>query len=70
MYVRKKKNRSGTTSVVVVDKSSGKIRYLATIGVSSDEKILSELCIEGNKWIASRGGIQQGKRCKTPEESL
>jgi hypothetical protein len=36
MYVRKKKNRSGSTSVVVVDKSRGNIKYLATIGISSD----------------------------------
>jgi hypothetical protein len=58
MYVRKKKNRSGSTSVVIVDKSSGKIKYLATIGVSSDENTLSELCLEGKKWIASHIGMQ------------
>ena len=56
MYVRKKKNRSGTTSVVIVDKSFGKIRYLVTIGISSDETTLSELCVQGKKWIASRTG--------------
>jgi len=54
MYVRKKKNRSGTTSVVIVDKSSGKIRYLATIGISSDEQAISELYVQGKKWIAAR----------------
>jgi len=53
MYIRKKKNRSGTTSVVVVDKSSGQIRYLATIGVSSDEKEIAKLCVQGKKWIAA-----------------
>jgi transposase len=58
MYVRKKKNRSGTTSVVIVDKSSGKIRYLETIGVSSDEKTISELYIQGKKRIASRTGMR------------
>jgi hypothetical protein len=58
MYVRKKKNRSGSTSVVVVDKSRGKLRYLKTIGVSSDEKIISELYNQGKKWIA----IHTGKR--------
>ena len=58
MYVRKKKNRSGTTSVVIVDKSSGKIRYLETIGVSSDEKTLSELYVQGKKWIAVRSGVR------------
>ena len=57
MYVRKKKNRSGTTSVVVVDKRFGKIRYLSTIGISSDENTLSELCAQGKKWIAARTGM-------------
>jgi hypothetical protein len=47
MYVRTKKNRSGSTSVVIVDKSSGKIRYLKTVGVSTDEKAISELYLEG-----------------------
>ena len=36
MFVRKKKNRSGTVSVVVADKSSGRFKELKTIGVSSD----------------------------------
>ena len=58
MYVRKKKNRSGTTSVVIVDKSSGRIRYLETIGVGSDEKTISELCIQGKKWIETRMGMR------------
>ena len=58
MYVRKKKNRSVSTNVVVVDKSSGRIRYLKTIGISSDEKVISELYKQGRKWIE----IQQGNR--------
>jgi transposase len=58
MFIRKKKNRSGTTSVVVVDKSKGGFRELMTIGVSSDENTLSELCVQGKKWIASRTSIQ------------
>lgn len=35
------KNRRGTVSVVVADKSSGKFRELKTIGVSSDPMRLS-----------------------------
>ena len=58
MFIRKKKNRSGTTSVVVVDKSKGRFREITTIGVSSDEKTISELCVEGKKWIAARGGVR------------
>jgi transposase len=56
MYVRKKANRSGSTSVVIVEKSGGKTRYLKTIGVSSDEKIISELYIQGKKWISEYCG--------------
>jgi len=51
MFVRKKKNRSGSTSVVVVDKSKGKFREIKTIGVSADEKKISELYQRGKKWI-------------------
>jgi len=56
MFVRKKKNRSGTTSVVVADKSEGRFRELKTIGVSSDEKTISDLCQAGKKWISERKG--------------
>jgi hypothetical protein len=52
MFVRKKNNRSGSTSVVVVDKSGGKIHYLKTIGVSSDETEIAELYRRGKKWVS------------------
>ena len=43
MFVRKKKNRSGTTSVVVVDKRGGKFKELSTIGIGhNDEELHSE----------------------------
>jgi transposase len=53
MFVRKKSNRSGSTSVVVVDKSNGKTRYLKTIGVSSDAREIAEFYQEGKKWISA-----------------
>ena len=56
MFVRKKKNRSGSTSVVVVDKSGGVFRELKTIGVGSDEKEVAELYKTGKKWIAIHSG--------------
>ena len=58
MYVRKKSNRSGSTSVVVVEKSKGKTRYLKTIGISSDEKDISELYRQGKKWVAAQTGLR------------
>jgi len=36
MFVRQKKNRLGTTSVVVVTKSHGIFKELKTIGASDD----------------------------------
>ena len=36
MFVRKRRNHSGSTSVVVIDKSSGKPRELVCVGISSD----------------------------------
>jgi hypothetical protein len=56
MFVRKRKNRSGTTSVVVIDKSGGKFRELKTIGVSSDEKEISAFYLTGSRWIATHCG--------------
>jgi len=56
MFIRKKKNRSGSTSVVVVDKSNGRFRELKTIGVSSDGKSISELYHQGKRWIAAQTG--------------
>jgi len=58
MYVRKKPNKSGSVSVVIVDKNRGRTRYLKTIGVSSDEKIITELYNQGKKWIAEQCGTR------------
>lgn len=56
MFTRNKKNRSGTTSVVVVDKSSGVSREIKTIGVSKDPLEIESLHLQGKKWIASHCG--------------
>ncbi|GHT56472.1 transposase [Bacteroidia bacterium] len=50
MFVRKKKNRSGTTSVVVVDKSGKHFRELKTIGVSNNESEIENFYQQGKKW--------------------
>ena len=52
MFVRKKPNRSGSTSVVIVDKRAGKVRYLKTIGISSEPKEIEDLFFQGKKWIS------------------
>jgi transposase len=56
MYLRKKPNRSGSTSVVVIEKRAGKVCYLKTIGVSSDVEEIEHLCFEGKKWISQQKG--------------
>ena len=57
MFVRKKRNRSGTTSIVVVDKSGCRFRELKTIGVSSEEKVILELYQQGKRWISAQQGL-------------
>lgn len=56
MFIRKKKNRSGSTSVVVVDKSRKSFKELVTIGISSDNAEIELLCQEGQKWIETHCG--------------
>ena len=58
MFIRKRNNKSGSTSVVVVDKSKGVFREVKTIGVSSDEDTIRELYRQGKKWIASQLGAR------------
>jgi len=72
MFIRKKKNRSGTTSVVVVDKSRGSFRELATIGVSNDSSEIESLCFQGKKWIDLHCGNTDifGQAAKENEEKL
>ena len=59
MYVRKKHNRSGTTSVVVVSKASGKYKEIKSFGSSSSEEDIESLCNKATAWIRSFGGQQE-----------
>lgn len=56
MFIRKKKNRSGTTSVIVINKLNGRFKEIKTIGVSSDEKEIEALIAEGKEWISVHCG--------------
>jgi hypothetical protein len=51
MFVRKKNNRSGTISVVIVSKQAGVYREVRTVGTSSDASKVSELVVQGKEWI-------------------
>lgn len=59
MYVRKKHNRSGTTSVVVVSKASGKYKEIKSFGSSLSEEDIESLCNKAAAWIRSLGGQQE-----------
>ncbi len=54
MFVKKKPNRSGSTTVVVAEKEKGATRYLKTIGTSSDPADIAEYVREGEAYISSR----------------
>jgi len=50
MFVRKKKNRSGTTSVVVINKDRGVFKELVTIGVSKDDAEIEHAILSRMFW--------------------
>ncbi len=56
MFIRKKKNRSGTTSIIVVNKIKGNFKEITTIGVSKDSSEIENLYLQGKKWIADHSG--------------
>lgn len=58
MFVRKKKNRSGTTSIVVVDKHGGKFKEIHTVGIAHNDDEINSLCAKGRQWINNHLGIQ------------
>ena len=58
MFVRKKKNRTGTISVVVVDKSKGRFKEIKNFGVVSSAREAEALCANARAWISRYGGQQ------------
>jgi len=58
MFVRKKKNGTGTISVVVVDKSSGSFKEIKNFGVVNSEEEANALCADAHEWISTYGGQQ------------
>lgn len=74
MYIRKKHNRSGTISVVVVSKNGGKYKEIKSFGCSSLESEIELLCEKARKWIHSFGGQREfdfdNKRTRELEETI
>jgi len=58
MFVRKKKNKSGTVSVQVIEKRDGKSVLIKTIGSSTEDDQINKLIIEAKEYIAQFGGQQ------------
>ena len=58
MFVRKKPNKSGTTSVAVVNKRGGKYRLMKSFGSSSEPAEIERLCAEATRWAMTYGGQQ------------
>jgi transposase len=54
MFVRKKKNKSGVTSIQVIDKSAGKYRVVKTIGSSGGAEEIERLFREGEFYIKNQ----------------
>ena len=58
MFVRRKVNKSGTTSVVVVDKSGGFFRQVKSFGSSSDPAEIERMFKEATEWVLRSCGQQ------------
>ena len=55
MFLRKKKNDSGSTSVQIISKANGNYKVLQTIGSSSSEQEIQKLWYLGKQEIAKFG---------------
>ena len=59
MYPRKKPNRSGTISVVVLNKSHGKTRYVHNMGTVETGAEADALLLKAHDWMRKHGGQQE-----------
>jgi len=74
MYVRKKDNRSGTVSVVVVSKQSGVYKEIKNFGTSSDTTTIEKFVQQGSAWIRRQEALpdmfDQYEREKAERETV
>lgn len=59
MFVRKKKNRSGTISIVVVNKSHGQFKEVKSFGVAQTQSEAEDLYQTALRWLNTHGGQQE-----------
>lgn len=76
MFVKKKKNRSGSTSVVVASKYKGVYKEHLTIGISSEPLEIKRFVAQGRDWIHEQESISQpaldlfGEESKQKQEEI
>lgn len=74
MFVRKKVNRSGTISVVVVNKLHGKFTEVRNFGIAKSESEADKLFQEAQLWLRTHDGQQEfdfdDRRGKELEETI
>ena len=51
MFIRQKKNKTGTISIQVIDKSSGKYKVIHSVGSSADETMIADLTAQAKHYI-------------------
>lgn len=56
MYLRRKRNKSGSVSIVMVDKSGSSYREIKVIGTSSEADELEWFALGAGRWMAHDGG--------------
>lgn len=54
MFVRKKHNPSGTVTICVIDKSSGKFNVIKNFGTARTEREVRLLTMQAKKWVSER----------------
>ena len=74
MFVRKKTNRSGTISVVVVSKANGKFTEVKKFGVAKSKEEADELYQKAILWLRTHDGQQEfdfnNNRARELEETI
>ena len=58
MFVRKKKNRSGTTTIVVVSKRHGRFEEVKNFGTARTDEDVAKLYSDAQRWLSTNGGQQ------------
>lgn len=56
IFIRKKKNRYGTTSIIVASKFHGIFKEIKTIGVSDSSDEIEVLITQAHQWISNYKG--------------